>query len=230
MATQNATADTQNATAVRKTLKALTDQKTLSRIFSGCDHINLLTFGETDDDCGDEVSDLSNAILENPSGRGLVDWFVASAEGSTLEDYEVAYVLAQLITAARMPSTCKWRSLAEEKPAKEDAKKFVPPPAKLLIFNLAGKAVEDIDFYDDVAYLVKKRGWYDPAICDTKLVPGMQMLDWVLDWRARNVGKSEKEENSAFNALWISPNRPRWVDRLKKADQENSTKPTPPAA
>jgi hypothetical protein len=114
---------------------------------------------------------------------------------------------------------------------KNSIKKFALPPAKILSFNPKGKAIEDIDFRDDMAYLAN-RGWSQHGCAmSTDLVPYMQFTDWVMDWRAKNVGKSEEEENSAFNALWISPDRPRWVVRLQQRQREGtSTKPTLPAA
>ncbi len=99
-------------------------------------------------------------------------------------------------------------------------KKFALPPAKILIFNLKGKAIEDIDSRDDFAYLAK-RGFTHVS---TDLVPNMRLADW-----ARS--KSSEEINKAFNALAASPNPPRWMVRLLKRPQQGTAdNPTHPAA
>jgi hypothetical protein len=124
---------TMNPTAVEKTVDALTNQEILTSIFKKSAQLAHDDF----------TIDLAAAILDNPEASKLVTWFT---EGGMREE-NAASELASLITAARMP-------LTKEKPAKEAAKKFVPPLAKVLLFNLEGKAVEDV-MSPDRAYMAQ---------------------------------------------------------------------------
>jgi hypothetical protein len=83
---------TTNPVAAKKTMKSLTNQKTLTSIFKKVHTIDKL-YDE------DESIDLSNAILENPAGKELVDYLV---EGKRPHDGNVASLLASLLTAARL--------------------------------------------------------------------------------------------------------------------------------
>jgi hypothetical protein len=118
---------------------------------------------------------------------------------------EVLNVISVFLVASALAKPTKAKH--KEKP-EETAKKFTPPLAKLLIFNLEGKAVEDIDFRDDCAYLAKKGFHYPASAVD--LVPHMQWTDWMKE----NSSKTDQELDKAFNALRSSPNHPRWVDRV----------------
>jgi hypothetical protein len=124
---------TMNPTAVQKTVDALTNQEILTSIIKKSEQL-----------AHDDITiELAGAILNNPDGSKLVDWL---ADGKDMAE-EIASELASLITAVRMP-------LTKEKPAKEAAKKFVPPLAKVLLFNLEGKAVEDV-MSPDRAYMAQ---------------------------------------------------------------------------
>lgn len=214
---------TMNPTVVEKTMDDLTNQETITSIFDTFAEVTSIGYS-----CQNCNVDLAVAILNNPDGMEIVKWLMPDAEGRSPGEEDLAAFLADFITAVRVLPTPKGKptkATHKEKP-KEAVKTFVPPPAKLLIFNLKGKAVEDIDSRDDWAYLAKK-GFSSPCV-GTDLVPHMQLTDWC----ASNNFKSEEERDKALNALWAFPNAPRWVVRLQNrwAKEDNPDKPTPPAA
>jgi hypothetical protein len=198
VAYKEATMATMNPTAVQKTVDALTNQEILTSIIKKSEQIEHEDF----------TIELAGAILDNPEAGKLVDWL---ADGKDMAE-QIASALASLITAARMP-------LTKEKPAKEAAKKFVPPFAKVLLFNVEGKVV--VENAEDRAYLIEKG---HPTL-DVKFASGMKFLDWEKE----HSFKTEEERDKAFNALAASPNPPRWMVEIFKGPTPQS-QPTPPAA
>ncbi|MGB0012585.1 MAG: hypothetical protein WBQ03_13330 [Candidatus Sulfotelmatobacter sp.] len=175
------------------------------------------------DICGD-LTDIS-IELDNDDAMGVIDDFVQHIKGHDDPAPLLCNLLAVFLLASARQQTAnvKERPAAMSREKRKRRVKFVPPPAKILTFNLEGKAVEDIDFRDDCAYLAKK-GFSFPA-SSAHLVPHMQQMDWMKE----NLSKTDEELQKAWNDLWASPNRPRWMDRMK-AEQESPNKPTPPAA
>ena len=89
----------------------------------------------------------------------IVKWLMPGCRGQKPGEEDLAAFLADFITAVRVLPTPKGKptkATHKEKP-KEAVKTFVPPPAKLLIFNLNGKAVEDIDSRDDQLLYLRHR-------------------------------------------------------------------------
>ncbi len=175
-------------------------------------------------DICEDLTDIS-IELDNDDANQVIDDFVQHIKGHD----DPAPLLCNLLAVFLLASARQQRANVKEGPAamsREKRKrrvKFVPPPARLLIFNLAGKSVEDIDYYDDCAYLAKKG--YSPA--SRTLVPCLQGLDW----EEQNSFKNAEEKNKAFAALAASPNPPRWIVRfLAGPKKETPANPNPPAA
>jgi hypothetical protein len=136
---------TLNPTAVEKTMDDLTNQETITSIMNTLAEVTGVS-------CSECMVDLPVAILKNPAAMEIVEWFMPNAEGRSPDEQDLATFLADFISAVRMLPTTEGKPTAathKEKP-KEAAKKFVPPLAKVLRFNLEGKAVEDVMSADRV--------------------------------------------------------------------------------
>jgi hypothetical protein len=82
-------------------------------------------------------------------------------------------------------------------------KKFSLPLAKVLTWNPAGKSLLYVP-NPDRAYMIEIG---HKLLADTRtddecanFVWAWKFADWLIDWRARNVGKSVEEENRAYYA------------------------------
>ena len=174
----------------------------------------------------EDLTDIS-IELDNDDANEVIGFFAKELKGN---DDDPAPLLCNLLAVFLLASARQQRANVKEMPAamsREKRKrrvKFMPPPARLLIFNLAGKSVEDIDYYDDCAYLIKK-GFSFPAT-SVHLVPLMQQMDWMKE----NLSKTNEELQKAWNDLRASANPPRWVRMLEQELQQKSqNKSTPPA-
>lgn len=191
------------------------ETQVISRMEEIC-RIALRGHCDTNAEVVNELSDNEDAI------KVLGQYFPDMVSKRSAGDYGEADEMFCLISKFLVASAVAKRTKAKRK-EKPTAKKFVPPPAKLLIFNLAGKAVEDIDYYDDCAYLAKK-GF---SLGSRMMVPALQEIDW----EKQNSFKSAEEREKAFAALAASPNPPRWMVRfLAGPKKDTPDNPAPPAA
>jgi hypothetical protein len=188
---------TMNPTAVRKTVDALTNHEILTSIIKKSEQIEHEDF----------TIELAGAILDNPEAGKLVDWL---ADGKDVTEC-IASALASLITAARMP-------LTKEKPAKEAAKKFEPPLAKVLLFNLEGKAVEDV-MSPDRAYMAQ---YFKASVL--RYFPEKEVSDLARCYRM------DEAEGVSHECEKYSRLEPLYVAEECSATKGNPDNPTPPAA
>jgi hypothetical protein len=83
---------------------------------------------------------------------------------------------------------------------KNAIKKFSLPPAKILRFNLKGKSVLDTSIADRL-YLAQHD--FPLSGSDDECAQSawaLKYTDWLIDWRAKNPGKSKEEEHVARDA------------------------------
>jgi hypothetical protein len=116
---------------------------------------------------------------------------------------------------------------------KHTIKKFSLPTAKILRFNLKGKAALDTSG-EDRAYLIK--AGFPPRLDQSdddcaRLAWTLRTGEWFMDFRVRNHFTSKEMENAAFNALMAAGKVPNWLTNAPKERQSSNTaNPTPPAA